>query len=101
MVVIISKTKYLIFHYQRKTVETAKTNIRNQTTFKTALKYNLVVGSSDCLCSSCNGPESDPSIRQHSGIGGAEDEGVLNIHSRKKIKNPPPQKKKKYIYLNK
>ncbi len=54
---------------------------------------SLVVKASDCQCTSCNGPGFDPSIRRHSGIGGAADEAVLNI-VRKKIKNLlPPQKK--------
>jgi hypothetical protein len=31
-----------------------------------------------CQCTSCNGPEFDPSIRRHSGIWGAAVEAVLN-----------------------
>ncbi len=43
------------------------------------MRSNLVVRASDCKCTRCNGPGSDPSIRRHSGIWGAADEAVLNI----------------------
>ncbi len=48
------------------------------------MRSSLVVRTSDCQCTSCNGPGFDPSIRRHSGIWGAADEAVLNIVQRKK-----------------
>ncbi len=51
------------------------------------MRSSLVVRASDCQCTSCNGPEFDPSIRRHSGIWGAADEAVLNIVRKKKKKN--------------
>ncbi len=58
------------------------------------MRSSLVVGGSDCQCTSCNGPGFDPSIRRHGGIWGAADEAVLNI-IRLKNKKSPPQKIKK------
>ncbi len=56
------------------------------------MRSSLVVRAFDCQCTSCNGPGFDPSIRRHSGIWGAAWSSVE--YSTKKIKNPPPQKKK-------
>ena len=55
------------------------------------IRSSLVNRASDCQCTSCNSPGFDPSIRRHSGIWGAADEGVLNI-VRKKQKIPPSKK---------
>jgi hypothetical protein len=52
------------------------------------MRSSLVVRASDCQCTSCNGPGFDPSIRRHSGIGGAADEAVLNIVRKKREKIP-------------
>ncbi len=45
------------------------------------MRSSLVARASDCQCTSCNGPGFDPSMRRRSGIWGAADEAVLNIHS--------------------
>jgi hypothetical protein len=50
-----------------------------------ACGWGLVVRASDCQCTSCNGPGSDPSIRRHRVIWGAADEAVLNLVPPKKI----------------
>ncbi len=62
------------------------------------MRSSLVVRASDCLCTSCNGPGFDPSIRRHSGIWGAADEAVLNIVRAKKKKIPQKNIKKKRIH---
>ncbi len=51
------------------------------------MRYSLVVRTSDCQCTSCNGPGFDPSIRRHSGVWGAADEAVKY---EKNTKIPPP-----------
>jgi hypothetical protein len=42
------------------------------------MRTSRVVKASDCQCQSRNSPGIDHSILQHSGIGGAADEAVLN-----------------------
>ncbi len=63
---------------------------------KMRMRSSLVVRASDCLCTSCNGPGFDPSIRRHSGIWGAADEAVLNIVRTKKRKKKYKNKRKRH-----